>query len=55
MLSCFFQDNRIPVPSHIIINRDGLPEGKDPEGFVETEDYVEFDGSNSLTFSPRTL
>lgn len=32
----------IPVPHHIIVDRDGLPEGMlDPEGFKEAEDFVE--------------
>lgn len=34
----------IGVPTHIVINRDGLPLGTDPPGFVETEDWVELDG-----------
>lgn len=34
----------ISVPTHIVVNRDGLPPGSDPPGFVETEDYVELDG-----------
>lgn len=35
----------IPCPHHIIISRDDLPEGQaDPDGFTETEDYVEMDG-----------
>ena len=38
------QESGIPVPNHICVNRDDLPEGQDPEGFVETEDYVEVDG-----------
>ena len=38
------QESGIPVPHHICVNRDGLPEGQDPEGFIETEDYVELDG-----------
>ena len=45
------------MPHHICVNRDGLPEGQDPEGFIETEDYVEVDGehfSPSLCF-PRHL
>ena len=41
------QESGIPVPHHICINRDGLPEGQDPEGFIETEDYVEMDGEQS--------
>lgn len=43
------QESGIPVPHHICVNRDGLPEGQDPEGFIETEDYVEVDGEQ---FSP---
>ena len=38
------QESGIPMPHHICVNREGLPEGADPEGFVETEDYVEVDG-----------
>ncbi|CAK0787238.1 hypothetical protein CVIRNUC_010454 [Coccomyxa viridis] len=38
------KESGIPVPNHICVNRDDLPEGQDPEGFVETEDYVEVDG-----------
>ena len=40
------QSSGIPVPNHIVVDRDKLPEGQDdPEGFMETEDYVELDGS----------
>lgn len=35
----------IPVPTHVIIDRDGLAPGEDPPGFVETEDYVEVGGA----------
>eukprot|EP00884_Botryococcus_braunii_P003822 jgi/Botrbrau1/13440/Bobra.0082s0044.1 len=39
------QDNGILTPAHIIVSRDNLPPGQlDPEGFVETEDYVEMNG-----------
>jgi inositol hexakisphosphate/diphosphoinositol-pentakisphosphate kinase len=38
------QESGIPVPHHIFVDRDGLPEGSDPPGFVETEDYVEVNG-----------
>ena len=38
------QESGIPVPNHICVNRDDLAEGQDPEGFVETEDYVEVNG-----------
>lgn len=42
--SCL-QKSGIPVPLHIIVDRDNLPEGQaDPTGFVETEDYVELNG-----------
>lgn len=35
----------IPVPTHIIVDREDLSQGQtDPEGFVETEDFVEFGG-----------
>jgi hypothetical protein len=29
------RDNGIPLPTHIIVDRDGLPDGEDPPGFVE--------------------
>ena len=32
------------MPKHIIINREGLPEGTDPPGFEESEDYVALGG-----------
>lgn len=33
------------MPQHIVVSRDNLPPGAtDPPGFVEGEDYVEFDG-----------
>eukprot|EP00955_Chlamydomonas_euryale_P083883 363899-Chlamydomonas_euryale.AAC.5 len=38
------KEHNIPVPTHIIVERDGLPEGSDPEGFVEDPDYVQFNG-----------
>ena len=34
----------IPTAAHIIIDRDGLEPGQDPEGFVEDEDFVEMHG-----------
>jgi inositol hexakisphosphate/diphosphoinositol-pentakisphosphate kinase len=38
-------ESGIPVPQHIIVDRENLPEGQtDPPGFVETEDYVELNG-----------
>ncbi|EFJ51971.1 hypothetical protein VOLCADRAFT_56293 [Volvox carteri f. nagariensis] len=38
-------ERSIPVPTHIIVERDHLPEGTtDPPGFVEDEDYVELNG-----------
>ncbi|KAL6771291.1 VIP1 [Auxenochlorella protothecoides x Auxenochlorella symbiontica] len=37
-------ESGIPVPRHIIVDRDHLESGQDPEGFVETEDYVELKG-----------
>lgn len=40
----YLQESGIPVPNHICVNRDNLPEGQDPEGFIETEDYVEVNG-----------
>ena len=36
------------MPLHIKVNRDGLAEGEHPQGFVETEDYVEQDGMGPL-------
>jgi hypothetical protein len=36
------QDSGIPVPNHIIVNRD--EGGRDPPGFEETEDYVSLNG-----------
>ena len=36
------QDSGIPVPNHIIVNRD--ESGRDPPGFEETEDYVSLKG-----------
>jgi inositol hexakisphosphate/diphosphoinositol-pentakisphosphate kinase len=39
-------EHGIPVPKHIIIDRDTLPPGvEDPPGFIEHEDYVELDGT----------
>ena len=39
------QKSGIPVPLHIIVDRDSLAgDQKDPEGFIETEDYVELNG-----------
>lgn len=39
------QKSGIPVPLHIIVDRDSLSgDDKDPAGFVETEDYVELNG-----------
>lgn len=39
------QDNGIPVPHHIIVDREGLPPGTtDPPGFIEEEDFVELNG-----------
>jgi hypothetical protein len=29
------QENGIAVPMHIVVNRDGLAAGQDPQGFVE--------------------
>ncbi|GFR40431.1 hypothetical protein Agub_g1005 [Astrephomene gubernaculifera] len=38
-------EKNIPVPTHIIVDRESLPEGvADPPGFVEDEDYVELNG-----------
>ncbi len=43
------QKSGIPVPLHIIVDRDSLSgDQKDPEGFVETEDYVELNGIQCL-------
>ena len=39
------QEAGIPVPYHIIVDRDTLEEGQeDPPGFKEAEDFVELDG-----------
>ena len=39
------QESGIPVPNHIIVDREGLPSGQqDPEGFKEDEDFVELGG-----------
>ena len=40
------QGSGIPVPTHIKVNRDGLQPDQDPPGFVETEDYVELNGTH---------
>ncbi|CAD7697573.1 unnamed protein product [Ostreobium quekettii] len=37
------KETGIPVPNHVIISRDG-PDGNDPKGLVEKEDYIEFQG-----------
>ena len=43
------QESGIPVPHHIVVDRDGLPEGEvDPPGFIETEDYVEMGGATLI-------
>ena len=34
----------IPIPRHIVVDRDHLQPGEDPEGFEETEDYVMLGG-----------
>lgn len=45
MCDALLQRSGIPVPLHIIVDRDNLPEGQaDPTGFIETEDYVELNG-----------
>eukprot|EP00667_Euglena_gracilis_P000680 EG_transcript_680 len=36
--------NGVQVPKHIIVNRDTLMQGQDPEGFIERENYVELNG-----------
>lgn len=44
-MSGHMQKSGIPVPLHIIVDRDSLTGNeKDPAGFVETEDYVELNG-----------
>ena len=36
------QENSIPVPTHITVSREGLPEGvTDPPGFAEDPDWVQ--------------
>jgi len=39
------QESGIPVPKHIIVSRERVPEGEDPPGFEETEDYVSMNGA----------
>ena len=40
------QENSIPVPNHITVSRDDLPEGtSDPLGFHEDGDWVEMAGT----------
>lgn len=42
------QENSIPVPNHITVSRDDLPEGgasSDPPGFLEGVDWVEMAGT----------
>ena len=39
------QEAGIPVPKHIIVSREGVPAGQDPEGFEETEDFVAMNGA----------
>lgn len=44
-ISGHMQKSGIPVPLHIIVDRDSLKgDEKDPAGFVETEDFVELNG-----------
>lgn len=38
------QEHHIPVPHHIIVDRDNLPPGESPQGFEEGEDYVQING-----------
>ncbi len=40
------QETGIPLPKHIIVNREGLPEGTDPPGFEESEDSVTLGGAH---------
>ena len=35
----------ITVPTHVVIDREGLPAGTDPPGFEETEDFIEVGGT----------
>lgn len=50
------QSSGIPVPHHIIVDRDRLPEDQDdPEGFIETEDYVELNGKISAVMTNMSL
>ena len=39
------QESGIPVPKHIVVSREGVPEGEDPSGFEESEDYVSMNGA----------
>ena len=43
------QESGIPVPKHIIVSREGVPDGEDPPGFAETEDYVAMNGAPKST------
>lgn len=38
------KDAEIPLPFHIVVSRDDLLPGEDPDGFLETADYVEMNG-----------
>jgi hypothetical protein len=49
------QENGIPVPHHICVDRDNLPPGTDPPGFVETEDYVEQNGDRLFKPHPTSM
>ena len=37
-------ESGIPCPKHIIVDRDHLPAGESPAGFLETDDSVELNG-----------
>ena len=34
----------IPTSTHMVVDREGLEPGQDPEGFIEDVDFVELDG-----------
>lgn len=37
-------DAGIPTSTHMVVDREGLEAGQDPEGFIEDDDFVELDG-----------
>lgn len=51
-LSCRLMQHGVQVPKHIMVNRDTLNVGQDPEGFIEKENYVEYNGGDPSFSSP---